>query len=32
MGNLAIRSYMLRKDNGKGQMEFYRKKKTPLGW
>jgi hypothetical protein len=27
MGNLAIRSYMLRKENGKGQMEFYGRKK-----
>jgi predicted dehydrogenase len=27
MGNLAIRSYMLRKENGKGQMEFYARKK-----
>ncbi len=27
MGNLAIRSYMLRKENSKGQMEFYGRKK-----
>jgi hypothetical protein len=27
MGNLAIRSYMLRKDNEKGQKEFYGRKK-----
>ncbi len=27
MGNLAIRSYMLRKENEKGQMEFYARKK-----
>lgn len=27
MGNLAIRSYMLRKDNGKGQADFYARKK-----
>lgn len=27
MGNLAIRSYMLRKENSKGQMEFYARKK-----
>ena len=27
MGNLAIRSYMLRKENAKGQMEFYGRKK-----
>jgi hypothetical protein len=27
MGNLAIRSYMLRRENSKGQMEFYGRKK-----
>jgi hypothetical protein len=27
MGNLAIRSYMLRKENGNGQMEFFARKK-----
>jgi predicted dehydrogenase len=27
MGNLAIRSYMLRKENSKGQMEFFARKK-----
>lgn len=27
MGNLAIRSYMLRKENSNGQMEFYARKK-----
>jgi hypothetical protein len=27
MGNLAIRSYMLRKENAKGQMEFYGRRK-----
>lgn len=27
MGNLAIRSYMLRRENSKGQMEFYARKK-----
>ncbi len=27
MGNLAIRSYLLRKDNGKGQQEFFARKK-----
>jgi predicted dehydrogenase len=27
MGNLAIRSYMLRKENEKGQMDFYARKK-----
>ena len=27
MGNLAIRSYMLRKENSKGQMDFYARKK-----
>lgn len=27
MGNLAIRSYMLRRDHGKGQMEFFGRKK-----
>lgn len=27
MGNLAIRSYMLRKENSKGAMEFYARKK-----
>lgn len=27
MGNLAIRSYMLRKENAKGRMEFYGRKK-----
>ncbi|MEX0273039.1 MAG: Gfo/Idh/MocA family protein, partial [Flavobacteriaceae bacterium] len=27
MGNLAIRSYMLRRENGKGGMEFYGRKK-----
>lgn len=27
MGNLAIRSYMLRKENSKGKMEFYARKK-----
>lgn len=27
MGNLAIRSYMLRKENSEGQMEFYGRKK-----
>ncbi|MBU86562.1 MAG: oxidoreductase [Flavobacteriaceae bacterium] len=27
MGNLAIRSYMLRKENGKGNLEFFARKK-----
>ena len=27
MGNLAIRSYMLRRENDKGNMEFYGRKK-----
>lgn len=27
MGNLAIRSYMLRRENSKGQPEFYGRKK-----
>ena len=27
MGNLAIRSYMLRKENAKGGMDFYARKK-----
>jgi predicted dehydrogenase len=27
MGNLAIRSYMLRKDDGKGKMDFFARKK-----
>ena len=27
MGNLAIRSFMLRKDNGKGQQDFFARKK-----
>jgi predicted dehydrogenase len=27
MGNLAIRSYMLKRDNGKGQSEFFARKK-----
>jgi hypothetical protein len=27
MGNLAIRSYMLRRENGNGQMEYYGRKK-----
>ena len=27
MGNLAIRSYMLSKENGNGQMEFFARKK-----
>jgi len=27
MGNLAIRSWMLRKENEKGRMEFYARKK-----
>ena len=27
MGNLAIRSYMLRKENAEGNMEFYGRKK-----
>ncbi len=27
MGNLAIRSYMLRKDDGKGNMDFFARKK-----
>ena len=31
MGNLAIRSYMLRKPNNKGRLDFYAEK-TTLGW
>ena len=27
MGNLAIRSYMLRRENDKGRMEYYARKK-----
>ena len=27
MGNLAIRSYMLRKQNNKGRLDFYARKK-----
>ncbi len=27
MGNLAIRSYMLRKENGRGRMEYFGRKK-----
>jgi hypothetical protein len=31
MGNLAIRSYMLRKENSKGGFDFYARKKTAMG-
>ena len=32
MGNLAIRSYLLRRENEEQQMEFFGRKKTLMGW
>ena len=32
MGNIAIRSYLLRRENENGNMEYFGRKKTSLGW